>query len=88
MLTIIAVTIAILAWFKFQAPILKIVTQALGMVGKTMDVGEAHLDGWAKDAKLSADINSEKKRKLLAEELKQVNSDREAAGKAPLEMPE
>lgn len=88
MLNTIIIIIALYVAWSFKGPVLALVTQALGMVSKTMSVGEKHLDSWAEDAELSAQINSERKRQQLKAELDKVNVQREAQGKAPLEMPE
>ena len=88
MLTIVYVCIAVFVLFKFSNPIVGLLTQILGMASKTISVGEIHLDAWAEDAKLSAKINSERKRQQLKSELEKVNVARESQGKAPLEMPE
>ena len=85
--TIIIVVALYIAW-SFKGPVLALITQALGMVSKTMTVGETHLNAWAEDADLSAQINSEKKKQQLKEELAKVNEKRQAEGKEPLEMPE
>lgn len=85
--TIIIIVALYIAW-SFKGPVLALVTQALGMVSKTMTVGETHLNAWAEDADLSAQINSERKKQQLKEELDKVNAVREKDGKAPLEMPE
>lgn len=86
MLNIIIAIVALFFLFKFSTPILNLLTQVLGMASKTISVGEVHLDSWAEDAKLSAAINSERKKKQLADALAQVNSERAAAGKEPLKM--
>ena len=85
--TIIIIVALYIAW-SFKGPVLALVTQALGMVSKTMTVGETHLNAWAEDADLSAQINSEKKKKLLKEELDKVNEARVANGKERIEMPD
>lgn len=85
--TIIIIVVLYVAW-SFRAPVLALLTQALGMVSKTMSVGESHLDAWAEDAELSARINSERKKAQLKTELDKVNEKRKADGKEPLEMPE
>lgn len=85
--TIIIIVVLYVAW-SYREPVFALLTQALGMVSKTMSVGESHLDAWAEDAELSARINSERKKAQLKTELDKVNADREASGKAPLEMPE
>lgn len=85
--TIIIIVVLYVAW-SFRAPVLALLTQALGMVSKTMSVGESHLDAWAEDAELSAKINSERKKAQLKTELDKVNEKRKADGKEPLEMPE
>lgn len=85
--TIITIVVLYVAW-SFRAPVLALLTQALGMVSKTMTVGETHLNAWAEDAELSAQINSEKKKQQLKDELAKVNEKRQAEGKETLEMPE
>lgn len=88
MLNTIIIILALYVAWTFKGPVLALVTQALGMVSKTMSVGEKHLDSWAEDAELSAKINSERKKQQLKTELDQVNAKRVESGKAPLEMPE
>lgn len=88
MLNTIIIIVALYVAWTFKAPVLALVTQALGMVSKTMSVGEKHLDSWAEDAELSAKINSERKKQQLKAELDKVNEKRKADGKEPLEMPE
>lgn len=85
--TIIIIAVLYVAW-SYRAPVFALLTQALGMVSKTMSVGEKHLDSWAEDAELSARINSERKRQQLKTELDKVNAKREADGKERLEMPD
>lgn len=85
--TIITIVVLYVAW-SFRAPVFALLTQALGMVSKTMSVGESHLNAWAEDADLSAQINSEKKKQQLKEELAKVNEKRQAEGKETLEMPD
>lgn len=85
--TIITIVVLYVAW-SFRAPVLALLTQALGMVSKTMSVGESHLNAWAEDADLSAQINSEKKKQQLKDELAKVNEKRQAEGKETLEMPD
>lgn len=85
--TIIIIVVLYVAW-SYRAPVFALLTQALGMVSKTMAVGEKHLDSWAEDAELSAKINSERKRQQLKAELDKVNAKREADGKERLEMPD
>ena len=85
--TIIIIVALYIAW-SFKGPVLALITQALGMVSKTMTVGETHLNAWAEDADLSAQINSEKKKKQLKEELDKVNEARVANGKERIEMPD
>ena len=85
--TIITIAALFILW-SYRAPIFAIITQALGMTSKVMDVGEAHLNSWKDDAELSAQINSERKRQTLKEELDKVNAQREADGKVRIEMPD
>lgn len=85
--TIIIIVVLYVAW-SYRTPVFALLTQCLGMVSKTMSVGESHLDAWAEDAELSARINSERKKAQLKTELDKVNEKRKADGKEPLEMPE
>ena len=88
MLQTIITIVALYVLWTYKGPVFAILTQALGMTSKVMDVGEEHLNAWKEDASLSAQINSEKKKKLLKEELDKVNESRVANGKERIEMPD
>lgn len=86
MLNIIIAIVAVFFLVKFSGPILSLLTKVFGMAEAIVDVGDEHVKGWKDDAKLSAKINSERKKKQLADALKEVNAQRQADGKEPLKM--